>query len=252
MTSLRFRRTALALFAAPLVLGLAACGKGDDAAKSSGGDPIAKITPPAGKAWTDVVSKTPEGAYLVGNPEAPIKLTEFGALSCSHCADFSAKSSAELRDTFIASGRVSYELHLFMNNALDIPAALLVTCGSPEAVPTLSEQFWTWQPTLFQNLQAAGDAQLQAVSNLPPATRFAALAKISGMDQFITARGIAAPQAAACLADEKKATELATATQTASEKYALQGTPTFLLNGEKIALNTWPEIKARLEAEGAR
>ena len=178
MTSLRFRRTALALLAVPLVLGLAACGKGDDAAKTSGGEPIAKIAAPAGKAWTDVVSKTPEGAYLVGNPEAPIKLTEFGALSCSHCADFSAKSSAELRDTFIASGRVSYELHLFMNNALDIPAALLVTCGSPEAVPTLSEQFWAWQPTMFQNLQAAGDAQMQAITGQPPQTRFASLARV--------------------------------------------------------------------------
>lgn len=252
MTSLRFRRTALALIAAPLVLAVASCGKGDDAAKPAGGAPIAKIAAPAGKAWIDVVSKTPEGAWLVGNPEAPIKLTEFGALSCSHCADFSAKSSAELRDTFIASGRVSYELHLFMNNALDIPAALLVSCGAPEAVPTLAEQFWAWQPTMFQNLQAAGDAQLQAVSALPPATRFPALAKASGMDQFITARGIAAPQAAACLADEKKATALATATQTASDKYAITGTPTFLLNGEKLTLNTWPEIKARLEAEGAR
>jgi protein-disulfide isomerase len=252
MTSLRFRRTALALLVAPLALGLASCGKGDDAPKASGGEPIAKVAPPAGKAWTDVVTKTAEGGYLVGNPEAPIKLTEFGALSCSHCADFSAKSTAELRDTFIASGRVSYELHLFMNNALDVPAAMLVTCGAPEAVPTLSEQFWAWQPAMFQALQAAGDQQMQAISALPPATRFAALAKVSGMDQFITARGIAAPQAAACLADSKKASELAAATQAAAEKYALQGTPTFLLNGEKIELNTWPEIKARLEAAGAR
>lgn len=253
MTRPRFRTIALALMAPPLALGLAGCGKKDEATTAApSGAALPKVPAPAGKAWADVVTKTADGGYLVGNPEAPIKLMEFGALSCSHCAEFSKESSAELRDSFVASGRVSYELRLFMLNALDMPAALLVTCGSPEAVPVLADQFWAWQPTMFQNLQAAGDAQMQAISSQPPQTRFASLAKVSGMEQFITARGIAADQAVACLADTKKATELATQTQTASEKFSITGTPTFFINGQKSEHNAWPEIKAALEAAGAR
>jgi protein-disulfide isomerase len=251
MTRPTFRRLALAVAIAPLALGLAACGKGEDKGATSG-EPIAAITPPAGKAWTDTVTKTADGGYRMGNPEAPIKLVEYGALSCSHCAEFAEKSSAELRDQMVASGRVSYELRLFMLNALDMPAALLVTCGAPEAVPGLADQFWAWQPTMFQNLQGAGDAQMQAISTQRPPANFVALAQVSGMRDFITARGIAADQATTCLADTKKATELAQQTQDASTKYEITGTPTFMINGDKVPGNTWAEIKKLLEDRGAR
>lgn len=246
------RRLALAFALAPLALGLAACGKKEGGDATATGEAIAKIAPPAGKTWADVVTRTAEGGYVMGNPEAPIKMVEFGALSCSHCAEFAEKSAVELRDSFVASGRVSYELRLFMLNALDMPAALLVTCGAPEAVPGLSEQFWAWQPNMFENLQKAGDAQMQAIQAQKPPASFASLAQVSGMTQFITSRGIAAPQAAACLADTKKATELAQQSQTAGAKYEITGTPTFMINGEKVTGNTWAEIKTHLENRGAR
>ena len=76
MTGSRFRTIALALVAAPLALGLAGCGKKDEAAATApSGEPIAKVAAPAGKAWGDVVTKTPEGGYLMGNPAARIPLT---------------------------------------------------------------------------------------------------------------------------------------------------------------------------------
>lgn len=251
MNRMSLRPIALALAVAPLALGLAACGKDKDAGKPSG-ETVAKVAAPAGKAWADVVTKTTDGGYRVGNPDAPIKLMEFGALSCSHCAEFAEKSAAELRGKFIASGQVSYELRLFMLNALDVPAALLVTCGADESVPTLADQFWAWQPQMFDKLQAAGQGPLQALQNQPPAAQFAGIAKISGMDEFIKARGIAADQANACLADTKKGTALAEATQKASSEFEIQGTPTFLINGAKIEGNTWEQVKAELVKSGAR
>ncbi len=252
MTRPFLRRAALALALAPLALGLAACDKDASGSASPSGEPIAKIAAPAGKAWTDVVAKTELGGYRMGNPDAPIKLVEYGALSCSHCADFSNKASAELRDKFVGSGRVSYELRLFMLNAIDVTGSLLITCGALEAVPTLAEQFWAWQPEMFQKLQAAGDAQMQAISKQPPATQFASMAKVTGMDEFITARGVAADQAAQCLADTKKATAFADATQKQGAKFEVTGTPTFLINGTKFEGNTWEQVKAQLERLGAR
>ena len=248
-----FRKVALALAIAPLALGLSACKK--EAADSAGlsGEPIAKIAAPAGKSWADTVSVTPEGGYLMGNPNAPIKMIEYGALSCSHCAEFSEKGSAELRDSFVASGRVSYELRFFMLNQLDVPAVQLATCGgSPEAVIPLSEQFWAWQKTMFQNLQAAGQDKMQAVSQLPPAQRFGALAQLAGMDQFFAARGIAADQAKACLADVAKAERLVATANEQGQKYDITGTPTFFVNGKKLDMNTWEAIKPELERLGAR
>ncbi len=251
MKNQRFRQF-LILAVAPLAL--AGCKQeaatpGSDAPQ---GEAIAAIAPPAGTSWTETFAKTADGGYLVGNPNAPVKLVEYGALSCSHCAEFSETSSAELRGTFIASGKVSYELRFFMLNALDIPATLLATCGTTEAVLPLAEQFWAFQPSMFANLKAAGDAQYQAAGTLPPNQRFGALAKIGGMDAFFAARGIPVAQGAACLADVNKATALSEATNKAGTEKEITGTPTFFLNGTKLNEGTWPGVKTALQAAGAR
>lgn len=261
MTKTRARLLVVA--ALPLALGLAACGKkgADDASTDAAPDvhstPIAKIAPPAGKQWSDVISKTAEGGYLMGNPQAPIKLVEYGALSCSHCAEFADEGSAKIRDDYVASGRVSYEFRPFMLNVVDVAATLLATCGSVETVIPLSDQFWAWQPNLFKNFEANKD-KMQAAGDLPPDKRFAALAEYGGMIDFFAARGISREQAAACLADTGKATQLAKETQLFSDKYGITGTPTFYLNGKNIGSLTWNAVQGKpgvdnvLQDAGAR
>ena len=252
MTAANSRFAPKALVAATMALALVACGKKDEGtAAAPSGEAIAKIAAPAGQNWADTYTATPEGGYRMGNPDAPIKLVEYGALSCSHCAEFAEKSAAELRDNFIASGRVSYEVRFFMLNALDVPATLLATCGSAEATLPLAEQFWGWQKNMFAQLQA-NEAALNAASQLPPEKRFAAIAQAGGMDTFFASRGIAADQAKACLADTAKATKLVEATNKAGQELNITGTPTFLLNGAKLDTNTWEGVKVALEKAGAR
>ncbi len=245
-----------ALLVATLSLTLAACGNeaapGGEAGATESATALAKIAAPAGKSWVETVAVTPEGGYLLGNPDAPIKLIEFGALSCSHCSEFAAQSAEKLRSDYIASGRVSFELRLFMLNALDLPAAMLTTCGAPETVIPLADQFWAWQPTMFTNLQSAGQPQLEAAGALPPEQRYAAIARLAGMDAFFAERGIAADQGAACLANAEKATQLAAATQSASEKYKVTGTPWFFINGKDIGTQTWASLEPMLQTAGAR
>src|SRR3546814_18103138 len=58
-------------------LALAACGESKtDPAKEQ--EVVAKVAPPAGKSWSEVVRV--DGAGMVmGNPEAPLKLEEFSS-----------------------------------------------------------------------------------------------------------------------------------------------------------------------------
>lgn len=253
MTAAKFGFAPKALVAATMALALVACGKKDEgsAAAPTSGEAIAKIAPPAGQNWADTYTATPEGGYRMGNPDAPIKLVEYGALSCSHCAEFSEASAAELRDNFVASGRVSFEVRFFMLNALDVPATLLATCSSPEAALPLAKQFWGWQREMFTNLQA-NEAALNTAGQLPPEQRFAAIAQAGGMDTFFASRGVAADQAKACLADTAKATKLVEATNKAGQELNITGTPTFVLNGVKLDTNTWEGVKVLLEKAGAR
>lgn len=252
MTRLRIRHITLGMLALPLALGLAACDKKAEDGAVASGEPIARIAPPAGKSWAEMVEKTSEGGYRMGNPQAPIKVVEYGALSCSHCAEFAKESFGKLRDDYIASGRVSYELRYFMLNPYDVPASLLATCGSTEAVIPLSEQFWAWQPNMFQNVQAAGDARLKAIGEMPKEQQIGAIADAAGMTEFFASRGIARDQANACLADTARAKALANQTEKASTEYNVTGTPTFIINGSTLGSMSWAELEPKLQEAGAR
>jgi len=254
MIRLPLRQIVLGLIAVPLALGLAACGKKDDttATATTSGAPIAKISAPAGKAWADIVAKTPEGGYRIGNPDAPIKLVEYGALSCSHCAEFAKESFAKMRDDYVASGRVSYELRFYMLNALDVPASLLATCGSTEAVIPLAEQFWAWQPKMFENMQAASKQTLAALDAMPKDKQLSAVAQVAGMNEFFASRGIARDQANACIGDVAKAKAFADQTQKATDEFNVTGTPTFIINGNTQGSMGWNELEAKLQQAGAR
>jgi protein-disulfide isomerase len=245
------KTTSILLAIAPLALGLAACSKKTDAPVAD--TPLSKVSAPAGKAWSDVIKATPDGGYLMGNPDAPLKLVEYGALSCSHCAAFATEGFPHLRDDYVNSGRVSYELRFFMLNPLDVPAVLLATCGTPpETVIPMAEQFWAWQPNMFNNLKAAGDNAMQQVQSLPANQRPTVIARLTGMNDFFAQRGVATSQGATCLSDTAKATALATATDKATNDFNVTGTPAFILNGRNVDVASWDQLEPLLQKAGAR
>ena len=252
MTRTAFRRIALGLLAAPLALGLAACDNKAEEGAPIASEALPKVAPPADKQWSEVIEKTADGGYRMGNPDAAITLVEYAALSCSHCAEFAHEAAQPLQNDYVASGRVSYEIRFFMLNAFDIPATLLATCGSTEAVIPLAEQFWAWQPNMFTNLQAKSEAEMNALGELPRDKQFAAVAEAGGMTEFFASRGISRDQAQACLSDTAKAKELADQTEKAGAEKNITGTPTFFINGANVGSMGWKELEAKLQQAGAR
>jgi protein-disulfide isomerase len=249
-------RSALLLAAlAPLALGLGACKKDDKSAAGSepvvSATPLATVAAPAGKSWADTVVQTPEGGYRMGNPDAPIKLIEYGSLTCPHCGEFAEKGTATIRDQWVASGRVSYEFRHFVRDALDLTMGLLASCGGPATYFGQTEQLFAHQKDLFAGLQAK-DAQMQAAMQAPEGQRFQAIADVAGLPAFMAARGISAAQAKTCLANTALASQMATNTTNQGNQFQIEGTPTFLVNGEKVGTSTWEELKARIEGMGVR
>ncbi|MFC3173097.1 thioredoxin domain-containing protein [Novosphingobium bradum] len=239
---------------APLALGLAGCKKDEAGAKgeaAASAAPLPSVAAPAGKSWADSITQTPEGGYRMGNPDAPIKLVEYGSLTCPHCGEFSEKSAATIRDQWVASGRVSYEFRHYVRDALDLTMGLMTRCGSPEAFFGLTEQVFANQKTLLGSLQGK-DAALETAMKAPDAQRFQAIGDVLGLPQFFAARGIPATQAKACLARTDLASQMAKATADQGNQFQIEGTPTFLVNGTKIPTNAWEELKARIEGMGVR
>ena len=234
----------------PLALAIASCGSGDDATTGAelDGDPIAAIPAPEGQDWTETVVKTDEGGFRMGNPDAPIKVIEFASLTCHVCADFSNDGAAEIKE-FVSSGRVSYEYRNYLRAGPDLIGTQIMECGAPERVIPLAEQHFA---RFEEFTESFSDPRLQQIQNMPPEQQKLAFAEVSGLLDFFAQRGISRDEAASCLADQDKATELSKQSQQWSQNYDITGTPTIYINGKKFEETRWSRLKQRLEAMGAR
>ena len=241
------------LTASIAALALASCG-GSETCEAPKGEPVAAVAAPAGKQWIDVVSKTAEGGYLIGNPDAKIKLVEYASLTCHVCAQFAKDSGSDLHDNFINNGKISYEFRNFVRDEFDLMAARIARCGANEAMLPLTEQFMAFQETLFANAQKIGeDKELEArIGSLKGGDRFFAIAEAAGIVEFFAQRGVSRDQSKACLSDTKEMQKLADLTAEYGKKYTIQGTPTFYLNGVRLDVTAWPQVKGKLQEAGAR
>lgn len=239
------------LVSAVALVALSSCGGGGDKGELKG-DPVAAVAPPAGKQWVEVVTKTEDGGYLFGNPDAKVKLMEFASLTCHVCADFSTQSAEELTEKYINTGKVSYEFRNYVRDPYDLIAARIIRCGADEAFLGLTDQFFVWQPTLLEKGQAMDEAKLKEFDALPEAERNFAVADYLGIIDFFAERGVSRDQSKACLSDKAEMEKLAKKTADYNKNYTIAGTPTFYINGNKIDFTAWQQVKGKLQEAGAR
>jgi protein-disulfide isomerase len=247
-------RTVLRIAIIGAVLALTGCGDkgaGDQAGNSAGGTPVAAVPAPNGTLWSDTVAATDAGGYVMGNPAAALKLIEYASFTCPHCRDFAAQIDEPLRK-YVDSGKVSFEFRNFVRDPIDMSVALLARCGGKETFFPLSHQFFANQDAMFKGIQGAGEPAYQAAMKKTAADRFVALSEMAGLIEFVKARGITDGQARTCLADLKAAQVIADGNDIATKQFNLEGTPTLILNGQKLDTEpTWPALEAKLKAAGA-
>ncbi|MBV7256494.1 DsbA family protein [Pacificimonas sp. WHA3] len=233
--------------AAPIALlaAIAGCGEaGDSAANAS---PSAESAAESGTNWVRTLAKTEEGGFLMGNPDAKVKLVEFGSLACSHCATFHAESMQDLKGKYIASGDVSYELRTFVLNQPDFIATMLARCTTPEAFFALADSFFERQQawmTPFMQLKEEDIKQLEGLDQKAQLVRFGQLGKL---DEFVKARSIPASKFSSCISDQASQDELENIRKAGLEDYGVASTPTFVINDERIDANVWAQVQAALD-----
>lgn len=208
------------------------------------------VPPPQGGDWSTVVTQTAEGGYLMGNPNAGVKLVEFGSMTCPHCADFDEAALQPLIDKYVKSGRVSFEFRNYVRDSLDVTASLIARCGGTKQFFPLTRQLFAGQSEFMGKLQATPAAQQQALSSLPPQQQFAEIAKIAGLQQWAAQRGLPSAKSSACLADEAEVNRLVQMNSDTTSKYPdFRGTPSFVLNGELLEnASTWQTLEPKIQA----
>jgi protein-disulfide isomerase len=246
-------KTLLSTGALTLALLLGGCGdkKVDANAVESGtGGPTAAAIPaPNGGDWTETVSATPEGGFVMGNPNAAVKVVEFGSMTCGHCAAFAAEGLPQLVSKYVKTGHVSLEFRNFVRDPADIAASLLARCGGETPFFTLTDQLFAAQNDWIAKLQAMTPADQQRLQNLSPQQAVGAMANQAGLVDFVRLRGIPEDKAKACLADEAALKKLVDMNAQASSKYQIAGTPSFLINDQVVPNSAdWSTLEPAIRA----
>lgn len=233
-------------------LALGACNKDAGGNVTAAASSVAAVPAPAGTTWIDVVARTADGGVRMGNPNAPIKVIEYGSRTCPTCAAFDRNGLPLFKAGPITAGKVSYEFRDFPLHPYDLGPLLLGHCVDDAAFFPMLDQMMLGQETFLAPLSTLPPeiiAKVQAMQPLEAATFWS---ETLGYIDFVKQRGVSEAKARACLADQGAVTRVATSLQQADTQFKISGTPTFIING-KVAdgVLDWPGLERALKAAGA-
>lgn len=250
-----------------LALALAACSQSDDPTRNDApiatandtasppaaapiATPVAAAKPIRKGDWLRTIAETPEGGYRMGNPDAAVKLVEYGARTCPSCAAFSAQASKPLRERYIANGDVSYEFRDYAVHGIpDVAAALAGRCGGPDVFFPVLERTYAQQERSLGDLKKAVESNADALKGYDVGRTIAFIAKEGGYSRLAVEAGVPAADVDRCVGDVKQAQRLVDMTNNAK---SVEGTPTFIVNGRKIEGATWAAVASALDAEATK
>lgn len=165
----------------------------------------------------------------LGNPRAKVQVVEYFSLTCTHCADFANETMPEVESKLIKTGTVYYIFKDFPLDRLALTAAMVARSLPPEHYAPFIFALFASQDRWAFNPNAKPMAQLE---------KMAALAGMSSAD-FQHA-----------IADKKLQMFILEEQQKAEQKYHVDSTPTFIINGKPHAGEMPYKAFARLIAAG--
>lgn len=211
--------------------------------------PITPALAQSGNGGWNTTYATTEGGHRVGNPEAATRLITFVSYSCPHCATFEKESEAALRAGYIQNGKLSLEVRHVIRNPIDLAAALATECGTGNGFFARHRAMMAAQPGWLATLGKATEAQQQRWTSGTLAARMQAIAADLDFYELMEPRGASRAQLDRCLADEARANAIVEHAAADSERYAIPGTPSFVVNGKLLeGVHRWSGLKPALDS----
>ncbi len=204
-------------------------------------------TPAKPALWSQTVTTTPIGAFLVGNPAAKVRVVEYFSYTCHVCADFAKAGSLPLKTGYVDRGLVLFEYRNLVRDPVDMTAALLARCGGPRAFAGNHQAIFNNFPALIAKIQNATEAQKTAWFEGTTGERARKIAAGTGLSALMRARGYTQAQLDAALDSEVAQAELTGMTNIALNADRVEGTPSFFVNGRNAGVTAWPALKSKLD-----
>jgi protein-disulfide isomerase len=198
--------------------------------------------------WTQTIAATADGGFAMGNPKAPMTITEYGSYTCSHCAHFAEAGLPKLMP-YIVSGKVRFEFRSYLRNSPDIVVSMITYCQAPARFFRLSEMMFSRMQDWGKGFNNISEADQAAWKGKSLAQILPQVSDKAGVTAFMQQRGLPAAKVNACLNNGATLAKLQAAQKVAYEKYNIQNTPTFLMNGKALeGVANWEALEPRIKA----
>lgn len=199
--------------------------------------------------YAAMVTATPAGAFVMGNPRAKVRLVEYLSYTCPHCAHFTEEAAVPLKRDYVAKGLVAVELRNLVRDPFDLTAALLARCGGPAKAFGLTEAIMDRQAVWMADAQVLVARQADALQKMPLVQQLQLIARDSGLLALAQTKGVTAAQGNSCLANPQMHKVVIAMAKDAVEVRKISMTPTFLINDKPGPNGShWADIDTALRA----
>jgi len=145
----------------------------------------------------------------LGAENAPVTIVEYASMTCSHCAAFHNDTYPALKKNYIDTGKVRFTLREFPLDALAAAAFMLARFSGDKREALVDLLF------VQQKSWAFVDKPLD------------------GLEQTVKQAGISSEDFKKCLQDNALYQNVLKVRQRGADKFGVDSTPTFFINGER-------------------
>lgn len=151
----------------------------------------------------------------MGDPKAPVTMVEYASMTCGHCANFHNKVLPKIKEKYVDTGKVRLVLREFPLDNLAAIASMAARCaGEDKAVALIGAMFskqedWAFvrpdpRPALFNVVKQAGFTEESYQK---------------------------------CITNQKLLADIVAIRERAAEKFGVDATPSFFINGKRFTGN---------------
>jgi protein-disulfide isomerase len=158
----------------------------------------------------ELMKPGPLGDMSLGDEKAPVTIIEYASMTCPHCANFHETTYPELKKKYIDTGKVRFIFREFPLDQLAAAAFMLARCGG-------KERYFPMVETLFQ--------QQRTWAVQRPLQPLMAIGKQAGLSEAGFNE---------CLKNQQVLDGIEDVRQRAAQKFNVQSTPTFFVNGKQL------------------
>ena len=161
-------------------------------------------------AEADLAEQGPLGDQVMGSDKAPVTIIEYASMTCPHCAHFALNTFPQLKEHYIDTGKVRYILREFPFDPVAAGAFMLARCAGDK------DKYYAVVDLLFRTQRTW--AVEKPLGPLLATVKQAGFTEQSFKD---------------CLANQKVLDHVEWVRKHGAEKFRVDATPTFFINGKK-------------------